>query len=129
MDVNQDIKRNVDKVLWEGKMRIYQKTLNIACGVEEDVRWCVHYTVTVGGFYGIGSFTQRMDKHLSEDILYRKAIKSDGMCLKCKKLDFAYLQQHHPYPIEIPNFTITLCANHHSKLHFYTGGTRGVRNT
>ena len=52
----------------------------------------------------------------------RRAINSDGMCLICGSIDWTVLQEHHIDKEKMPNFTITLCANHHQKLHYYKGG-------
>jgi len=38
----------------------------------------------------------------------------DGCCLYCGKTDFWKLNNHHPWKKIDPNFTITLCENHHT---------------
>ena len=44
--------------------------------------------------------------------------KGDGCCLYCGEINPFTLENHHPFGKKThPDFTITLCANHHSQLH------------
>ena len=58
---------------------------------------------------------------------FLKRKRSDGICIFCGEINWYYLEDHHPYPNELPDTTFTLCANCHTKLHFLTGGNRHVR--
>lgn len=53
--------------------------------------------------------------------LFKRAINSSGMCLFCGEINFIVLQEHHPFPCSLPQFTVTLCANCHAKVHFFAG--------
>lgn len=79
-----------------------------------------------GKIIGRGTFSRTHLQEWSERVKLAKRIKTDGMCLSCGEIDFAVLQQHHPDPVKLPTFTITLCANCHARLHFLTGGTKAI---
>ena len=53
---------------------------------------------------------------------FARAIHSDGHCLICGSLDWTVLQEHHIDKKKMEDFTVTLCANCHQKLHYYKGG-------
>ena len=79
-----------------------------------------------GGVYS--AYFNHINKRQKYDLdTYNNHKKSDGMCLFCGDIDFSHLQQHHLLPDELPTFSITLCANCHASLHFYTGGNKGIR--
>lgn len=61
-------------------------------------------------------------KNAVDNLNFARAIHSDGFCLRCKSLDWTVLQEHHIDKEKMPNYTITLCANCHQKLHYYKGG-------
>lgn len=65
------------------------------------------------------------DMVLREAKIYRERKKTAGICLFCGEMDFMVLEEHHPDKEKMPNFTITLCANCHRKLHWFTGGNNG----
>lgn len=44
----------------------------------------------------------------------KRCLHGDGCCLYCGETDFWKLNNHHPWKEIDPNFTITLCENHHA---------------
>ena len=70
------------------------------------------------GFFTFGKINRR--KRQSYAVFYRM-IKSCGICLNCGEIDWRVLDEHHPDKEMMPDFTFTLCANCHRKLHWFIG--------
>ena len=66
-------------------------------------------------------------KRSKENQIYNKRRKSMGICIFCGEMNWYFLEEHHPDPLKIPNFKVTLCANCHRKLHWLMGGTIMIR--
>ena len=49
---------------------------------------------------------------------FKKSISGAGCCLFCNDIDLRVLEEHHIDKEKLPDFTITLCANCHRKLHW-----------
>lgn len=104
------------------------KHLHITNGSGDKFYWHLQQqTNEKGDILGTGSFHLTELKKRNYYAIFKKAINSWGMCLLCYDIDFKHLEQHHPDPIKMPDFTITLCANCHRDLHWFTGGTNNIR--
>ena len=66
-----------------------------------------------------------VDKTIKERKIFRERKKTDGICLFCGETDFMVLEEHHIDKEKMPDFTVTLCANCHRRLHWFTGGNNG----
>ena len=69
------------------------------------------------------NYTPRIRKHRTKDEEQKHNrdymrtytyLTGDGCCLYCGETDFWKLNNHHPWKKMDPNFTITLCENHHA---------------
>ena len=57
-----------------------------------------------------------------ESTLFRNATKySMGICWECGEINWEFLENHHPDKEKLPDFTVTMCANCHTRLHYYLG--------
>jgi len=108
------------------------KLISIASGKFDGIYWAVRQKMGKEKCWGIGVFTtEDEEKHqvrTREFHLFDRVIKSLGMCLACGDLDFRHFDEHHIDKTKLPDFTITLCANHHRELHWNTGTLGCGRN-
>ena len=113
------------------RMQRYKSKVMLS-GFEDIIYWSLtQYFNQDGKLIGKGYFVmidrKEKLKIKSESQLFRRCATSSGMCLFCGELDFTHLEEHHPYPDELSDVTLTFCANCHRTIHFYTGGNRGIR--
>ena len=74
-------------------------------------------SIRIRGYKAIKRTKRYWLKWHKEREMYNDAINGDGMCLICGEINFHYFQEHHIDKEKMPDFTITLCANHHTQLH------------
>lgn len=95
----------------------------IGGGSEEGKMWTLYQYINEKGKINSSFFAiHNRDKNSNSNMLINKMKITAGMCLECGDIDFSHLHQHHIDKQKMPDFTITLCANCHSTLHFYRGG-------
>lgn len=91
--------------------------------------WCWNIIITIidnGSFHNKGkivllNYTEQDNErrqYKRDKKAFDRAILGMGCCLFCNELDFRVLEEHHIDKEKLPNFTITLCANCHRKLHW-----------
>ena len=104
-------------------MKQFYKQLSLMAGGNKDRNWRISVRISNKGRVLPSQIV--ISKRTPQ--CFFKHIHGDGICLFCGEIDFAVLDSHHPYPDELPNFKITLCANCHRRLHFYSGGNIAIR--
>jgi len=57
---------------------------------------------------------QKTEEEKGEALQINRVLVGDGCCLYCGETDFWKLNNHHPWKKRDPNFTVTLCENHHA---------------
>ena len=96
----------------------------IGKSIEKDIGWGLYQYIDQKGKVLKQTFNLQVgrNKNSVDNGKFARAIHSDGLCLSCGSLDWTVLQEHHIDKEKMDDFTITLCANCHQKLHYYKGG-------
>lgn len=76
---------------------------------------------SIGKILDRGSWMGTNNRGKAETFLIRKKVDGGGLCLFCGCIDWMCLENHHPDKIKMPNFSVTLCANCHRKVHWMNG--------
>ena len=116
-------KYGIGSKYYKGKTPKHTKSFTLLSGTEEAWYWRVSVVISpTGGFWNKGRFTiHRIRKRGEHNQRYYRAINSMGECLFCGEIDWRVLEEHHPDKEKLPDFTVTLCANCHRKIHWDTG--------
>ena len=102
------------------------KTMKISEVIEGYFNYSVHTRIDRNGYLlSYIWFGGKRNIPIKDRTKFYKRIHSNGICLFCPEIDFSVLEEHHPYPEKLPDFTITLCANCHARLHWYLGNRKG----
>jgi len=99
------------------------KNIRLISGNEEGWMWNVNLRIANNGTYqNKGTFFAIIPSTAGKkQFESSRKVKGMGMCLICGDIDWRHLEEHHPDAEKMPDFTITLCANHHRQLHFDNG--------
>lgn len=57
---------------------------------------------------------QKTEREKREEYYIDSILSGDGCCIYCGETTFWKLNNHHPWKKRDPNFTVTLCENHHA---------------
>ena len=98
------------------------KAFTLISGNEQGWSWNIQTKIKENGsFANKGVITIRKRPKSKIESRYYSAIHSLGMCLFCGEIDWRVLEEHHPDKEKMPDFTITLCANDHRRVHWDRG--------
>ena len=106
-----------------------QRKTIFSFGFSEEKHWiqAMNAVDVKGKVIGIGQITQTPQRYKRDVINFNRARKTSGMCLLCGEIDWLVLEEHHVDPVKLPKFKISLCANCHKKIHWFTGGNTRIR--
>ena len=57
---------------------------------------------------------KKTEEERREENRMKSILEGDGCCFYCGEIDFWKLNNHHPWKKIDPNYTLTLCENHHA---------------